>query len=95
MLVSIVASEAEGLAAHESASGMFGVLEVKMVDEVVVVEVEGAVAALEAIERLVGLFLSAAMLNWVDEARLLKYLPQESLRRFKVGLDIDWAAQGN
>src|SRR5216683_6893028 len=74
VLVSVVASEAEGLAARGSAPGMFGVLEVKMVDEVVAVEVEGAVAALEVIERLVGsLFLLVAMSNCVDEARVLIY----------------------
>ena len=67
-----------------------------MVDEVAAVEVDGAVAALEAIERFAGSsFLSTAVSNWVSEARVLVYLPRESLRRFEVGLDIDWAAQGN
>ncbi len=76
VLVSVAASEAEGLAARGSAPGMFGVLEAKMVDEVAAVEVEGAVAALEAIERLAGLSFSlAAMSNCVDEARVLMYLP--------------------
>ena len=47
-----------------------------MVDEVAVVEVDGAVAALEAIERLVGpSFSLAAMSSWVAEARTLVYLP--------------------
>ena len=60
------------------------------------VEVEGAVAALEVIERFAGSsFSSAAMSNWVSEARVPVYLPRESLRRFEVGLDIDLAAQGN
>ena len=64
-----------------------------MVDEVAVVEVDRAVATLEAIERLaVSLFLSAVV---VVEARLLVYLPQLSLRGFEVGPDIDLAAQGN
>ena len=67
-----------------------------MVDEVVAVEVNGAVAVLEAIERFAGSsFSSAAVSNWVSEAHVLVYLPRESLRRFEVGLDIDWAAQGN
>ena len=67
-----------------------------MVDEVAAVEVDGAVAVLEAIERLVGpSFSSAAMSSWVAEARTLVYLPRESLGRFEVGLDIEWAAQGN
>ena len=96
MLVSVAASEVEGLAAYGSAPGTFGVLEAKMVEEVAAVEVEGAVAALEAIERFVGSSLSlATMLNWVVEACLLMYLPRESLRRFEVGPDIDLAAQGN
>jgi len=95
-LVSIAASEAEGLAAHGSAPEMFGVLEVKMVAKVVVVEDEGAVAALEAIERFVGsLLLSAAKLDWASEAHILVYLSRVSLKGFEVGLDIDWAAQGN
>ena len=60
-----------------------------MVDEVVVVEVDGAVAVLEAIERFnVLLFSSVVVLNWVAEARALMYLPQVSLRGFEVGLDI-------
>ena len=96
VLVSVAASEAEGLAARGSAPGTFGVLEAKMVDEVAVVEVDRAVAALEVIERFVGSsFSSAAVSNWVSEACVLVYLPRESLRRFEVGLDIDWAAQGN
>jgi hypothetical protein len=67
-----------------------------MVDEVAAVEVDGAVAALEAIERFaVSLFSSAVVSNWVVEARLLVYLPRLSLRGFEVGLDIGWAAQGN
>jgi hypothetical protein len=67
-----------------------------MVDEVAVVEVDGAVAALEVIERSeVSLFSSAVVSNWVVEARALVYLPRVSLRRFEVGLDIGWAAQGN
>jgi hypothetical protein len=93
VLVSEVVSEAEGLAARGSAPGKLGVLEAKMVDEVAAVEVEGAVAVLEVIERLMGSSLSsAAMSNWVDEACLLMYLPRESLRRFEVGPDIDLAA---
>jgi hypothetical protein len=96
VLVSEVVSEAEGLAARGSVPGKLGVLEAKMVDEVAAVEVEGAVAALEAIERLMGSSLSsAAMSNWVDGVCLLMYLPRESLRRFDVGPDIEWAAQGN
>ena len=67
-----------------------------MVDEVVAVEVDGAVAVLEAIERLeVSSFSSVVVSNWVVEARALVYLPRVSLRRFEVGLDIDLAAQGN
>jgi hypothetical protein len=67
-----------------------------MVDEVVAVEVDGAVAALETIERFAGSsFSSTAVSNWVIEARLLVYLPQVSLRGFEVGPDIDLAAQGN
>jgi hypothetical protein len=67
-----------------------------MVDEVAAVEVDGAVAALEAIERFaVSLFSSAVVSNWVVEARLLVYLPRLSLRGFEVGPDIDLAAQGN
>jgi len=96
VLVSEAISEAEGLAAHGRAPGMFGVLEAKMVAEVAAVEVDGAVAALDAIERLaVSTFSSTAMSNWVVEACLLTYLPRESLGRFEVDLDIDWAAQGN
>jgi len=64
-----------------------------MVDEVAVVEVDRAVATLEAIERFaVSLFLSAVV---VVEAHLLVYLPRLSLRGFEVGLDINLAAQGN
>jgi hypothetical protein len=60
-----------------------------MVDEVAAVEVNGAVAALEAIERFVGsLLLLAMMSNWAVEACLLVYLPRVSLRGFEVGLDI-------
>jgi hypothetical protein len=67
-----------------------------MVDEVVAVEVDGAVAVLEAIERLeVSSFSSVVVSNWVVKARALVYLPRVSLRRFEVGLDIGWAAQGN
>ena len=96
MLISVAASEAEGLVARRSAPGMLGVLEAKMVEEVAAVEVEGAVAALEAIERSAGLLLSlATMSSWAVEACLLMYLPRESLRRFEVGPDIDLAAQGN
>ena len=67
-----------------------------MVDEVAAVEVDGAVAALEAIERFVVLLFSSAVVSsWVVEARLLVYLPRLSLRGFEVGPDIDLAAQGN
>jgi hypothetical protein len=76
VLVSVAASEVEGLAACGSVPGMFGMLEAKMVEEVAVVEVEGAVAALEAIERSAGSSLSLAMIsNLVVEAHLLVYLP--------------------